>query len=223
MNVLLVEDDPLIYPSLEHMLAEFGRVSVATTIESALTIIDTTIVEMALIDRCLPDGDGLEVLEYLQTTNPYSKSLLITNLSSLPDRLEGWRKGADDYIAKPFAREELRLRVSRLTILQKESLLHWETFGDIRFNPSTGEAWHQQNMLHFRPKEFQLFLMLWRHKGHILSRDELITSVWGCSVGPTRATLDVYIRRTRIVLKHTKVRIGTSHGIGYFLKSEMSR
>lgn len=221
MNVLLLEDDPLIARSLQHMLLEFGNVLVAHTVESAFSVLDENCIDIALIDRILPDGDGIEVLTYLHQNSPQCRTLVVSGLSSLSERLRGWHVGADDYIAKPFSREEVRLRVKRLTLLQKETSLVWEDYADLHFNPNTGQASHQGRPLHFRPKEFALFLALWRHKEHTLTREELHAAVWGASQGPMRVTLDVYIRRIRIILKLTHVRIKTTHRIGYMLTTQI--
>lgn len=220
MHILLLEDDSLIRTSLQGMLAEFGRIHPAASLQEAYAILDKRSVELALIDRRLPDGDGTELVEYLQDASPTTKSLLITGLSGLPDRLKGWRAGADDYIAKPFSREEVRLRVARLLRLHKEAANQWVECGELRFNVLSGEVSFKNKPISLRPKEFAILVALWRNREHTVTKDILITQVWGTIDRPNKQSVDVYLRRLRMKLRNTSVSITTIHSYGYMLTVE---
>lgn len=202
------------------MLAEFGRILVASSLQHAYELLEKHVVEIALIDRRLPDGDGTELVEYLRDVSPSTKSLLLTSLSGLPDRLQGWRAGADDYIPKPFSREEVRLRVARLLKLHKEEGQQWSQYGELRFNLATGEVIFREQVLPIRPKEFAIFAELWRSREHTISKEQLIERVWGTAERPNIQSLDVYLRRLRMKLRNTAVAIVTVHSFGYRLTEE---
>ncbi len=220
MHILLLEDDSLVRTSLQGMLSEFGRTLVASSLHEAYELLEKHPVEIALIDRRLPDGDGTELVEYLRDVSPSTKSLLITNLSGLPDRLQGWKAGADDYIPKPFSREEVRLRVARLLKLRKETAQQWKKYGELRFNLDTDEIIFRNQPLPIRPKEFAIFTELWRSREHTISKEQLIERVWGSAERPNIQSLDVYLRRLRMKLRNTAVSIITVHSVGYRLTEE---
>lgn len=217
MHILLLEDDSLIRSSLTGVLAEFGHVHPVKSLRDAYETLESRNIDIALIDRRLPDGDGTELVEHLQAHCPHTKSILVTSMAGLPDRLEGWRMGADDYIAKPFSREEVRLRVMRLTRLNREAGVQWERFGGLRFNKLTGDAFVGKMPLYLRPKEFAIFLLLWRNRDHIVAKQHLVQTVWGLSDHPNPSTIGVYVRRLRMNLKPAGLTIQTFHRHGYKL------
>lgn len=223
MHILLLEDDSLVRNSLQGVLTEFGRVHPAASLQEAYNAVTAHNITIALVDRRLPDGDGVELVQHLRDHSPHTKTLLVTSLADLSSRLDGWRSGADDYIAKPFSREEVRLRIARLTRLSKEASAEWETFGRLRFNKSNGDMLCGTQPLYLRPKEFEIFVVLWRNRGKTTTKQQLVNSVWGLTDQPNPATLGVYVRRLRMRLRPTGVLVTTVHRHGYALSVETSK
>lgn len=223
MHILLLEDDSLVRSSLCGVLTEFGRVHPVTSLHEAYEALTTHNMGIALVDRKLPDGDGLELVQHLHDHSPHTKTVLVTSLADLSSRLHGWRSGADDYIAKPFSREEVRLRVARLTKLHKETSSEWETFGALTFNKNNGDVFYGSKPIYLRPKEFEIFIVLWRNRGKTTTKQQLVNSVWGLTDQPNPATLGVYVRRLRMSLRPTGVLVTTVHRHGYMLSAETSK
>lgn len=217
MKILVVEDNLLISQSLSKITAEFGKTFQASSLDQAEELLDHHFFEIILLDRHLPDGDGLNLLDDIKQFSPKSKVLIVTELGDIQHRLQGWQLGSDDYICKPFVREEVKLRIKRLINLEKKNSNNWQKIGDLKFNQNNGELYTPKGPAPLRPKEFLLFVTLWRFRGHTVTKSQLIDNVWGTQTSPSFTTLDVYIRRIRMHLQSSIVKIVTTRGFGYSL------
>lgn len=166
--------------------------------------------DVALLDIMLPDGSGLDVLKYIKEKYPDISCMVISALGKEEDKINGLNLGADDYISKPFSVLELVARVNaRLRNKKKTELLKVD---NITLNKETMRCTVDGKEIQLNRKEYLLLSFLMENKGKVLSRERLLTEVWGYDVGETR-TLDTHIAR----LRKLGVKIDTIFGVGYRL------
>ena len=216
-QVLIVEDEHLIARLIEMSLTRAGYAcTVAGDGRTAADLIEEKDYDLALLDIMLPGLDGYELLDYLRPQGV--PVIFITAKGTVKERVEGLRRGADDYIVKPFVVEELLARV--------ESVLRRAGRGNVMqaFNVvlDVGEHTVTQNgkPVDLTPNEFELLEQLMRNRGAALYRDTLYERVWGGDRAETDTrTLDLHIMRLRRKL-HWYDHIETVYRIGYRLKKE---
>ncbi len=177
-----------------------------------------------MLDIMLPELSGLEVLRRLRQNNPTVPVILLTARDAVPDRVSGLDQGANDYVTKPFAIEELLARIRNLLRIteqqnqpENEQTLHVD---DLDMNLKSREVRRNGQWVELTPKEFDLLQYLMEHKGEVRTREDIISDVWGYDfVGDTNI-VDVYIRylRQKIEKGFKGKLIHTIRGIGYLLK-----
>lgn len=210
-KVFLLEDDTsicgLVKVALEMNDFKFSSFS---TLKDFTAALQKESPDVALLDIMLPDGSGLDALRLLKEKYPRVSCIMLSALSKEEDKVNGLNMGADDYIAKPFSVLELVARVNarlrgkqRSTVLTAQNItLDTETFAcEIGGKPVT-----------LNRKEFELLKCFMENQGKVLSRDKLLTEVWGYDAGETR-TLDNHVAR----LRKYGVPIETVFGVGYKL------
>lgn len=228
-NVLLVEDEPALAATLKIALKrlEISPIRHASTIEEARTLLDEKSPELLILDRNLPDGDGLELCEDLRARDFAGVILCLTAKGAIDDRVKGLDSGADDYLAKPFHWEELAARIRALarrrdmhqtkadTPEKKSALWSVETERLRIFGP---KGW-----VELTPLEFKLATHLIGAKGAIVSREELLKEVWGFRFLPKTRTTDYFLGRLRKSFEkdpdHPKHFV-TVRGAGYRFSAE---
>ncbi len=221
-KLLLIEDDEDIAGFLQLELEHEGY---AVTVEgdgrTGLEQATTQEWDMVLLDVMLPGINGFELCRRLRAESQVP-ILIITARGSIPDRIAGLDYGADDYVVKPFAIEELLARIRRLIRRAaygevKESSL---TVGDLELSLTAREVSRGQQQINLTAKEFALLQYLLENKNHVLSRDMIVRQVWGYDfVGDTNI-VDVYIRylRSKIDDGSSASFIQTVRGMGYIVK-----
>ena len=158
----------------------------------------------------LPDGSGLDALRFVKTRYPQVSCIMLSALSKEEDKVNGLNLGADDYVAKPFSVLELTARVNaRLRTKQNVSLLKAK---NITLNVETFECTIDGKPVTLNRKEFELLKEFMQNEGKVLSREKLLSSVWGYDSGETR-TLDNHVAR----LRKLGIEIETVFGVGYRL------
>lgn len=166
--------------------------------------------DVALLDIMLPDGSGLDALRFIKSKYPDISCIMLSALSKEEDKVNGLNMGADDYIAKPFSVLELTARVNaRLRGKQKQTVL---TAGGVTLNTETFSCEIDGNPITLNKKEYELLKYFMLNAGKVLSREKLLTEVWGYDVGETR-TLDNHVAR----LRKSGINIETVFGVGYKL------
>ena len=216
-QVLIVEDEHLIARLIEMSLTRAGYAcTVAGDGRTAADLIEEKDYDLALLDIMLPGLDGYELLDYLRPQGV--PVIFITAKGTVKERVEGLRRGADDYIVKPFVVEELLARV--------ESVLRRAGRGNVMqaFDVVLGVGEHTVTQngkpVDLTPNEFELLEQLMRNRGAALYRDTLYERVWGGDRAETDTrTLDLHIMRLRRKL-HWYDHIETVYRIGYRLKKE---
>lgn len=215
-KLLLLEDDLTISNDIYEVLSQFCVVTPVDTIRKACQLIDSQIFDIAIIDRMLPDGDGIEVIGYLADVSQATKIIALTRKHQLQERIAGLEQGADDYLPKPFSMVELKLKVIKLLLYEKKKSIDTLSASGLTFSPSTGEVWLGTELIRLRKKEAQIFHSLMRHQNQVLTRQSIVEEAWTLDEAiPSQTTLDVYIRRLRILLKSYGKYIVTKRGFGY--------
>jgi two-component system response regulator MprA len=175
-RILVVEDDPRLAATLERVLAaENHDVEVAADGTTALRVAREHPFDLVVLDIMLPGLDGIAVCKRLRSTGPVP-ILLLTALGGTEERVRGLDSGADDYLVKPFAYEELLARVRAL--LRRAAPADHLRFGDLRLEPASRRAWRGDRAVELTATEFDLMRHFLRHPRQVLSREQLIDAVW---------------------------------------------
>lgn len=222
MKILLVEDEKKIAEFVRKGLAESSYVmDIAGTSEAGKAFAADNDYDLIILDVNLPDGNGFEIARWLRSHDFTGPILMLTALSSTQDKVKGLDSGADDYLPKPFALEELKARVRallrRYTGAKTTSALN---FADLEMDLVARRVKRQGRELKLTAKEFALLEYLLRHSGRPVSRMEILEHVWDMSFDPGSNVVDVYVNmlRKKVDLPFEKKIIHTVVGYGYELK-----
>ncbi|WP_346669594.1 response regulator transcription factor [uncultured Subdoligranulum sp.] len=216
-QVLIVEDEHLIARLIEMSLTRAGYAcTVAGDGRTAADLIEEKDYDLALLDIMLPGLDGYELLDYLRPQGV--PVIFITAKGTVKERVEGLRRGADDYIVKPFVVEELLARVE--SVLRRAGRGNVMQAFDVVLDVGEHTVTQNGKSVDLTPNEFELLEQLMRNRGAALYRDTLYERVWGGDRAETDTrTLDLHIMRLRRKL-HWYDHIETVYRIGYRLKKE---
>jgi DNA-binding response OmpR family regulator len=218
-KILIVEDNISLTSTLHQVLTQpFRKTQSVRTISEAYQKITQHKYDLVMLDRNLPDGDGLEIVQHMSKTKLETPILMLTEKNATSERVMGLRQGADDYLGKPFSVDELTLRVDNL--LNKTKRMDDRNSPDERLHlfPASGVVQLGTRKFTFRRREYEIFAFLAHHKNAVVSRDMLINNLWVNEEVPTYSTIDVYIRRIRIILGGKSRIIQTIRSYGYRLK-----
>jgi len=203
-NILLVEDEENLHEALKLNL-EMDGYSVTSAFDGtkALKAVQQEYFDLIIMDIMLPGLDGISVTENIRVQNLDMPILMLSAKGSSVDRVLGLKKGADDYLTKPFNLEELMLRVEKL-IQKNKKLQDKETIGDvyefggnkIDFNAQTAQTWNKEPVELSR-KEAMLLKLLIENKNDVVTREKILQVVWGYHVYPTTRTIDNFILNFR--------------------------
>ncbi|WP_136685135.1 response regulator transcription factor [Falsirhodobacter xinxiangensis] len=220
MDILIVEDDAGIAEFLKKGLEVEGYTPhrVSSFVEMRAAMADRAW-PLVILDRMLPDGEGAEICADLRSKDAGVLILMLTARDTLEEKLEGLRAGADDYITKPFAFEELLARIE--TLLRRTGARQEEiTIGDLTLDLSHKSARRAGRDLGLTPTEFALLRFLAERPGTIVNRMEILSGVWGKSFDPNTNLVEVYIAYLRKKVDgHSKIRlIRNVRGFGYVIE-----
>lgn len=224
MRILLVEDDEKLKNSLAFQLQQEGFiVDTCSDGEEALYYIEQNIHDLILLDRMLPYLSGTDVLSKMRGGNNQTPVILITALGTLDDKVQGLDLGADDYLVKPFAFEELTARIRCITRRPRKMELTGQlAFGDIVYRPEDNMLTGVSGACSMSRREGDLLEVFLRNPGAPLSRTLLLTKVWGPESDVEDGNLDNYIHflRRRLKTVGSRVSIRTIRGIGYQIEDQ---
>lgn len=199
-NILLVEDEENLHETLKLNLEMEGyEVSSSFNGTEALKKIAHEYFDLIIMDIMLPEVDGIAVTESIRVNNNEVPILMLSAKNAGSDRVLGLKKGADDYLTKPFNLEELLLRVEKL-INKNKKLQEKETVGDtyefgnnkVDFKAQDAITWNGQH-IELSKKEVMLLKLLIENKGEVVTREKILQVVWGYNVYPTTRTIDNFI------------------------------
>ncbi len=227
-HLLLVEDDELLRDGLCAQLTQAGhRVTTAEDGQVALDQLAVNAFEGVVLDLGLPRVDGLTVLRRLRQQTPVLPVLILTARDGIEDRVEGLNAGADDYLTKPFNRDELLARLQAM--LRRASL---PAFGPapattpasssaLRLDPELPRAWLGDEVVELTQREWVLLDLLVRQSGRVVSREDVLDA-WQAAPaeagGSTSNALEVYVHRLRRKLAGSTLNIRNIRGLGYMLE-----
>jgi DNA-binding response OmpR family regulator len=221
VRLLLVEDNRRLQQTLRHSLMEAGyAVDVADNGEDGQLLGEVTAYDVMVLDVMLPKGDGLEVCRELRQRGVRTPILMLTARDTVEDRVRGLDCGADDYLVKPFALDELMARIRALLrreMPRKEGVLR---VGDLVADPATHFVERADRRLELTAKEYALLEYFMRHADHILPRERLEEHVWSYDYAGASNVVDVYVRRLRRKIDdpHPIKLFETVRGAGYRLR-----
>jgi two-component system, OmpR family, copper resistance phosphate regulon response regulator CusR len=216
-RILIVEDEARITAFLEKGLSANGfTTSVAADARDGLALARAGGFDLIVLDLGLPDRDGMEVLRDLRESDTRTPVIILTARDGVADTVSGLESGADDYVPKPFRFEELLARV-RVRLREKRSpeptVLR---IGDAALDLRTRRVAIEGRSVELTAREFALAETFFRHPGQVLSREQLLSHVWGYDYDPGSNVVDVYVGYLRRKLGEGRIR--TVRGMGYRLE-----
>jgi len=216
-RVLIVEDEPRLVSFLEKGLRGNGfTTSLARNGATALAVASDADFDLMILDLGLPDLDGLDVLRNLRKRGDRLPVVILTARDEVSDKVDGFDLGADDYVTKPFRFEELLARVrARLRQGGTPEITVLSAAG-IELDLRTRHARANSSTIELTAREFALLETLMRHSGQVLTREQLLSHVWGYDYDPGSNVVDVYVGYLRRKLGEETVE--TVRGMGYRLK-----
>ncbi|HEY4810262.1 MAG TPA: response regulator transcription factor [Solirubrobacteraceae bacterium] len=223
MRLLVVDDDPSVREALALVL-DLGGFDVVTAADGreAIRTLSVDSPDAVVLDVLMPGLDGLEVCRRMRAIGDRTPVLMLTARTEVSERVAGLEAGADDYLVKPFAREEL---IARLRALLRRT--GWEgeettlRFADLELDPLAHEARRDGRLLELTRTEFLLLELLMLHPRQVLTRGAIFDHVWGYDFGPASNSLEVYVgylRRKTEAMGEPRL-VHTVRGVGYVLKS----
>lgn len=230
-HLLIVEDDELLRDGLSAQLMQAGhRVDTTADGEQALAQLGANAYEGVVLDLGLPKVDGLTVLRRLRERMPALPVLILTARDGVEDRVEGLNAGADDYLTKPFNRDELLARLQAL--LRRASLPAFDPapgagsiHSALRLDPVLPRAWLGDVAIDLTQREWALLDLLVRHSGQVVGREDVLAA-WQAAPGEAGAlasnALEVYVHRLRRKLAGSSLNIRNIRGLGYMLEMDVA-
>ncbi|WP_415845180.1 response regulator transcription factor [Stutzerimonas zhaodongensis] len=222
-RILLIEDHERLAGLICRGLAAAGvAVDVVSRVDAAWAAIQRLSYQAMILDRGLPDGDGLILLQRLRKAGLGLPCLVLTARDALHDRVEGLDAGADDYLPKPFAMDEMVARVRAL--LRRPVVLSAldPSYGDLTLRTDTGVLWCGDKSAPLSPAEMQMMVLFLRSGPDVVRRTALESAAWGLSEAVTPNALDVALHRIRrkLLVIGSKQKIVNVRGHGYALHEQ---
>ena len=220
-HILVVDDDPRITDLLRRILAYEGySVAIAASGSEALDRSLERPPDLVVLDIMLPGLDGLEVAQRLRTAGDNVPILMLTARDTVADRVKGLETGADDYLVKPFAPEELVARVKALLRRSQEEQHEVLRYADVELDTGTRIAHRGAREIELSPTEYELLLLFMKRPRQVLTREIILDRVWGIDFEGSSNVMEVYVGylRTKLESKGEPRLIHTVRGVGYVFK-----
>jgi two-component system, OmpR family, response regulator MprA len=222
VRILIADDEVAVRDALGRVLTSEGyEVAFASDGHEALIAVERDEPDAAVLDVMMPPPDGLEVCRQLRSSDNAIPILMLTARREVSDRVAGLDAGADDYLPKPFALDELlaRLRALLRRVPEGGGQL---TYADVVVDPLGHRAWRGERRLDLTRTEFALLELFVRSAERVLTRSEILVAVWGYDFGPSSNSLEVYVGYLRRKLEEGDLPrlIQTVRGVGYVMREE---
>jgi len=221
-KILVIEDETQIANFISRGLGREGyNILTAYDGETGLEMAFAELPDVIILDVMLPGIDGLSVCRQIREAELQTPILMLTAKDAVPDRVAGLEAGADDYLIKPFAYEELLARVRALgrrrAPIESDAPLH---FADLTLDPTTRMAQRNGRNIELTAKEYDLLELFMRHPNQVLTRDQIYDRIWGYDFGGESNIIEVYIRylRSKLEAENETRLLHTVRGVGYALR-----
>ncbi len=223
MRLLIVEDNEELAELLAKGLQAAGyQADILSTVEDARSVLGRTFYAALILDLGLPDGDGLELLREIRQQNNPIPVMVLTARGGLQDRVRGLRSGADDYLVKPFALEELIARLEAQLRRPGHLLDSNLRIANLEFDTRNRQASIDDQPQLFSAREIAVLELLMRSKGRVVSKKQVEDHIFGHSGDVASNAIEVYVHRLRKQLSErgAKVQVHTIRGVGYLIAEE---
>jgi len=218
VKVLLLEDDDELKGAVERRLRASGfAVDTAKDIPEAEFLLSVNQYGCLVFDRSVPAGDTITLVKQLRMDNVRTPVLFLTARDAIADRVDGFEAGCDDYLVKPFAMDELIVRVRSLCRRTSQTSANVIVVGGLEINQARAEVRCRGTLLHLTAKEMCVLNLLAARAGEVLSKTDIVESCWDDATDPLSNTVEVHIRALRRKLGAPEV-IKTIRGAGYLLE-----
>jgi two-component system, OmpR family, response regulator CiaR len=220
MKLLIIEDDKHLCETIRETVGELFETEQAYDGEEGLFLAEQNIFDVIILDIMLPFMNGYEVLENLRKKNITTPVMMLTAKDGIDDKIHGFKVGADDYLVKPFHREELLLR---LEVMVRRSVGEFKenviTFKDLKLNVKNNTATIGDELVNLNGKQFELLEYLINNKNTILTKEQIFDRIWGFESDTSATVVEVYASKLRKNLKKFNYDqyIKTFRGLGYML------
>jgi DNA-binding response OmpR family regulator len=222
IKILLIEDEVSLSDALLYILKK-NNYTVDTSYDglNGEEMAETGDYDIIVLDRMLPGKEGLEVLKSLRKKNVFTPVLFLTAKDSIKDRIQGLDSGADDYLVKPFSKEEFLARI-RVVIRRKSEIIHNDVYNinGVSFTPLKGELCFKGTTIKLTSKESQILEILMINRNNVISKGIFMDKIWGFNAFIELNNIEVYISYLRKKLSSfgCGLKIETIRGSGYLLK-----
>ncbi len=226
MRILVIEDDPTVGTFVKRGLEEQRyRVDLVDTGDRGEELARSESYDLIVLDMRLPGRSGMEVIRSLRTSGIERPILVLTAQDAIDAKVETLRAGADDYVTKPFALEELLARVEALSRRPRRLTSPTLKIADLELSQDTREVTRAGAAIELTPKEYTVLEYLMRHAGRVMSRTLITEYAWGYHFDPGTNIVDVVINhlRKKIDASHKRKLIHTIRGVGYVIRDELSQ
>lgn len=220
MRVLIVEDETRLSEALSQIMTENKYITdVVHDGEAGYDCAISGIYDVIILDVMLPKMNGFEVVRKMREMKEKTPVILLTAKDEIADKVMGLDCGADDYLTKPFAPEELLARVRALSRRQGEIVLNELTYEDLTLNQSTNTLFCAHKSVHLGLKEFEVLRMLMSNPNGVVPKEDLLLKVWGTESDAEDNNVEVYISflRKKLFFLGSAVSIETKRKLGYHL------
>ncbi|WP_400770571.1 response regulator [Methylosinus sporium] len=225
MRILVVEDQTDLASEIAKRVDRAGfAVDAVGTLSDARALVEMLAYSITLLDRRLPDGDGLSLVPWIQAKRPGSRILLLTALDRLDDRIEGLDAGADDYLVKPFSLDELMARIRALGRRIGELRSPLISVGNLSFDLESQTAFVAERPIVLHRRERALLEALVTRAERVVRRTTLISEIYGVDeeIQPQALTILVSRLRSRLDEEGAAIEIHTTRGVGYMIATTLA-
>lgn len=220
MRIILVEDNRSLAKGIEDALRDLGHgVDHLDDGLAADGFLRMETADVAIIDINLPGLSGMELTKRMRSRGDTTPVLMLTAMGKTSDRVVGLDAGADDYLVKPFEMAELLARLRALTRRRPQIMPDQETLGDLVYDRQQRVIFHDDKRIDLPRRELALFELLLDHKGKLLDRERIFSSLYGAGAEVEANAIELLVSRLRRKLDGTGVEIKTARGLGYMLNA----
>ena len=222
MKILIIEDEKLLSNAIKDMLKEEYEIDQAFDGQEGELYAKQDIYDVIILDLMLPIKGGYQILEEIRTFGILTPVLILTAKDSLDDKLKGFQKGADDYLTKPFEKEELKARIEVMVRRNNPNYYKKEIkFQELKLETKTRKVYIKENELKLQGKQFDMLEYLVNYQNRIITKEQIFDKIWGFNSETTTNVVEVYASGLRKELKKYNYDkyFKTIRGVGYMISN----